>query len=144
MSISNTDQNLEFITEKIMQIKTALCVIEHEMFPVKTHIIQILYADKEGNIYFNMIKPLIGTEEIKKFAVNLTFYRKNFDYYIQLKAIATIENDDNIDEHNMILKAKIMKVDYVEHAKPFTSHSVVENLKHGVSKFARSFAMMFY
>ena len=147
--MKTTEQNIDFLTEKIMQIKTALCYIEHEYFTLRTHIVQILYADNEGNLYFTLMKPLVGIEEIKKFGINLTFYRKNLGYYVQLRAVASVEagdvlNMENKDDHYILLKAKITEAEYVEHEKPFLNQSFSSNFKHGFLKFTRSLSMLFY
>jgi hypothetical protein len=142
------DENIAFLTNKIMQIKTALCYIEHEYFSLRTHIVQMLYSDDEGNLYFTLAKPLVGIEEIKKFGINLTFYRKNFGYYVQLKAIATVEPDhesasDNDDKY-ILIKAKITEAEYMEQGKPFAEKRMVDNVRSGLLKFTRSLAMLFY
>ncbi len=118
------DRNREFIKEKIMQVKTALCFIDHEKFLLQTHIVQTLRVDDEGNIWFLLIMPSIPDENINHFMINLTYYRKAFDFYLKVKARATIAEEESqglmIDEKGkltgykktMLVKAKIIEVNY--------------------------------
>jgi general stress protein 26 len=133
-----------------MKINTALCCIDDDSFVVKTYIVHILYMDNAGNLYFSIPNPLSLSENVNHFPVSFTFYRKAYDYYVQLNAIATIEkdSDDEIqdDEKNkyVLIKAQITQAEYVEHGKPFPQKGIFNTVKQTLSSFSKSFATFFY
>ncbi len=145
----HNDQNLEFLKTKIMQVKTGLCCIDDDSFVVRTHIAEVLYADSEGNLYFTILKPLLSLTDKKSFGITLTFYKKIFDYYVQLKADAFVEeNEDDkeseADNPYILIKAKISEADFVEHKKPFAPHKIFNSFKENVRRFSKNVAMLFY
>jgi hypothetical protein len=141
------DQNLEFLSNKIMQVKTGLCCIDDDSFVVRTHIVEVLYADNAGNLYFTVMKPLLSLTDKESFGITLTFYKKIFDYYVQLKAEAVIEKDDNendTDNAYILIKAKITEAEFVEHKKPFSQHTMFDNVKDNFRKLSKALAFFFY
>jgi general stress protein 26 len=106
--------------------------------------------DNAGNLYFSIPNPLSLSENVNHFPVSFTFYRKAYDYYVQLNAIATIEkdSDDEIqdDEKNkyVLIKAQITQAEYVENGKPFPQKGIFNTVKQTLSSFSKSFATFFY
>jgi len=146
--MENTDLNLQFLKEKILNIGSAVCCIDCDTFSVRTHIIQTSDIDDEGNLYFKLIMPSIVTTDLKNFPVDLTYYRKSFNYYIKAKAIATIVNNEHgffeINENGnlqsststLAIKAKITEAEYKEYA------SEVPDIKKMAVKLKRSLAQL--
>jgi hypothetical protein len=154
--MTNTDHNLDFLTEKIMMIRSALCCIECDSFSIRTHIVQTEWVDDEGNIYFKLLFPSSILTERKRFPLELTYYKKSFDYYMKVKAIGIIEDTENsllqINEEGelqyndvqVMVKAKIVDSSYVEYEKPFAGKGMLVNIKHTLKKFSKNVAMLFY
>jgi len=143
------DQNIEFFITKILQVKTGLCCMDDESFVVRTHIVEVLYADDEGDLYFPLLKPLVMLADKKRFGITLTFYKKIYDYYVQLKADAVIEKDDSENESEtrnpyVLVKARITEADFVEHKKPFARHNIFDDVKENFRWLTKNVAMLFY
>jgi len=155
-TMENTDHNLQFLKEKILNIRSALCCIDCDAFSIRTHIIQTSDIDDEGNLYFRLIMPSIVTNDLKNFPVDLTYYRKSFSYYIKAKAIATILGNEHgffeINENgklqsitsNLAIKAKITEAEYKEYASEVPDiKKMAAKLKRNISDLSKKATLWF-
>lgn len=117
------DYNLDFLRNKIGEIKTALCSIHHPALSDTSYIVQTS-VDADGYIYFNLINasPKTTYNDLSCFGLKLLYYKKDLDYYINIEAFASVvlpvsnSNESVASNNNDLLrvKAKILSAVYSE------------------------------
>lgn len=110
-------QNIEFLRERINQIKTALCTTRYPVFSKSSHIIRTKYIDEDGNIYFNLIDtlPKATFNTLGTFNLKLLFYQQNPGCYLKIDAIASpVIPEANSDDGLLFVKATILSASYSE------------------------------
>lgn len=91
-----TDTNLQFIREKIYEIKHAVMYsMSNELVKIPNSIITVLKVDNEGNIWFLCTPPAYRVEECEcVFPARLQFYKKGKFFRVEVSGKATIMNNE--------------------------------------------------
>lgn len=127
MQYNYQDENLDFLKEKIKDIKIALFKSEiNSELQLPNNIIQVLKIADNGTIWF--FTSCIGkqAESIdRSFYAYLDFYKKGTDCRLQISGKAVITDDDEglfdmsnyskgISSSIILVKMKIMQAEYFE------------------------------
>lgn len=122
--------NLQFLREKIEDLKTALLFSEHSaLLRISTTIVEVLKVDEVGQIWFLVPKPPQALHEFdKEFPVKMDFFRKGRRFYLTIAGKAYIINDPEeinaisydqdtrIPENRILIKVTMSKAEYFESA----------------------------
>jgi general stress protein 26 len=86
------ENNLEFLKDRIFEIKSALLFsLSNEVVKIPASIISVLKIDEEGQLWFLTNRPKQTLfEEDKLFPAHLQFYRKGKPFYLQIAGTAAI------------------------------------------------------
>jgi len=119
------------LQEKIKNLGSAIFFNQSDaVLKLPTSIVRIVHIDEYGYIWFFMQKPpQLLNEFEKEFPVKLDFFRKGFDYSLQVMGKGCIVNDPeevllvtiHIDETRqfnpekmVLIKVKMLRADYFE------------------------------
>jgi hypothetical protein len=99
MHFMTTDPNLQFLREKIYQIRTAIMYsLSNEVIKLPNNIVKAMKVDNEGQLWFVCRHPGRQVEQYEKtFPARLHFYRKGIFFHIAVSGKATII--DNADDY---------------------------------------------
>lgn len=136
------DEHLDFIKEKIREIKYALFKAEiNSTLQLPSNVIQTLKVESDGTIWFLTSCNNDQAKRIdKNFYAYLDYYKKGTDCRLQLAGKATIidEPDEdflllsnyskNIAGKLVLVKMKIMQAEYFEN-KTNNSRSLADKIK---------------
>ncbi|MEO5967248.1 MAG: pyridoxamine 5'-phosphate oxidase family protein [Ferruginibacter sp.] len=148
------DSNLEFLKNKISNIKVALFKSEmNSELQLPNNIIQVIKMDDSGNIWFftSCIHQQAGNLN-RNFYAYLDFYRKGFDERLKISGRATIVNEDEMNEslfsksnysigtapRLVLVKLNIMQAEYLESRLP------IENNESIINKIKSAFLQTFF
>jgi hypothetical protein len=120
-----TDSNLQFIREKIYQVRSAIMYsMSDEVVKIPNSIATAVRVDDEGQLWFLCKKPLQFISECEQhFPARLKFYRKGISFFLEVSGKATIINNNNglnlpdeknIQEKPVLIKMTMTNVEYVE------------------------------
>lgn len=124
-----SDTNLQFIREKVVQLRSAVMYASgKEPVKIENDLVTALEVDEEGQLWFVANHPPCHADEDEQcFPARLRFYRKGFDYYMEVSGKATVINNNYsfTDTFNgfrkskkMLLKMAMANVEYTEpHAR---------------------------
>ena len=149
-----SDSNLEFLKNKISNIKVALFKSEmNSELQLPNNIIQVIKMDDFGNIWFftSCIHEQANSLN-KNFYAYLDFYRKGFDERLKISGRATIVNEDEMNEslfpqsnysigtapRLVLVKLNIMQAGYLESRLP------IENNESILNKIKSAFLQTFF
>jgi hypothetical protein len=106
----NTDPNLQFINQKINQLRSAVMYsMSNSLVKLPNDIVNLVKVDEEGQLWFLAHFPSQYLEECERdFPVRLHFFRKGFDFFVEVSGKATIENtmDEPVDLPGEMLSAR--------------------------------------
>lgn len=147
------DPNLQFIREKINQVRSAIMYSSSdEVIRVPNNIVTAVKVDEEGQLWFVCDSPCYLPEQYpSSFPARLHFYRKGKFFHIEVSGPARIVNnvssDKSITGNGMLIKMEMKHIIYTE--TPSRQKSGIEQWLHktsrwilhhsGVSKLARPF-----
>ena len=114
-----TDNNLQFIREKIYTVRTAIMYsMSNELIKLPNCIIEAVKVDNEGQLWFICKPPAYEVDQcVSSFPARLHFYRKGTFFHIEVSGKATIMNDvymDNSKEKSLLVKMTMNSVEYTE------------------------------
>jgi hypothetical protein len=97
--MSTTDSNLQFIREKIYEIRSAVMYsMSNELVKIPNSIVSVIKIDDEGQLWFLCMPPTYKIEECEcVFPARLHFYRKGKLFHIEVSGKATIMNEECLD-----------------------------------------------
>ena len=100
--------------KKITELRTALFFCESpDALPYAAYLVEVLKMDDQGFIWLYINKQSgHGVRCGELLPVSLEFYRKGVPYTIDIKGIASVE--DNTKEDGLLLKIAIGKLTYKE------------------------------
>ena len=118
-----TDQNFQFIREKIYEIKSAVMYsMSNGLVKIPNSIVSVLKIDDEGQLWFLCTPPTYRIEECEcVFPARLHFYRKGKSFHLEVSGKATIMNNEfNMDvpkteaqkEKPILIKMTMNNVEY--------------------------------
>ena len=119
-----TDNNLQFIKEKITQVKTAIMYsMSNELVKIPNSIVEAVNVDDEGQLWFVCKPPVHSIEHCEQsFPARLQFYKKGTFYKVEVSGKATIINNEYTnyfaaDENGikpLLIKMAMTQVEYSE------------------------------
>ena len=127
--VMNNDTHLQFISEKITGLKSAVMYsMSNSLVKLPNDIVTAVKVDKEGQLWFLTHHPLHSIKECEQvFPVRLHFFRKGYDYSVEVSGKATIVNNNSSDQfqsdntslkNSVLVKMSMTNVEYREpHAK---------------------------
>lgn len=92
----STDTNLQFIREKIYEIRSAVMYsMSNGLVKIPNSIVSVLKVDDEGQLWFLCMPPVHKIEECEcVFPARLHFYRKGKYFHMEISGKATIMNNE--------------------------------------------------
>jgi hypothetical protein len=96
------DLHLQFIRERIQQLRTAVMYsMSDSIFKLPNDIVTALRVDNEGQLWF-ICRAYLPVEECEQsFPARLRFYKKGYDFHVEVSGKATIVNTDYSDYKNI-------------------------------------------
>src|SRR3954463_3724688 len=92
------DLHLQFIREKIQQLRTAVMYSQSDsIYRLPNDIVTALRVDSEGQLWYICRASLPPEECEQSFPARLRFYRKGYDFHVEVSGKATIVNTDYSD-----------------------------------------------
>jgi general stress protein 26 len=115
----STDNNLQFIREKINTVKSAIMYsMSNELIKIPNCIVEAVEVDNEGQLWFICKPPVHQLDQCEtSFPARLHFYRKGTFFHIEVSGKATIVNNvytDNSKEQSLLIKMTMSTVEYTE------------------------------
>ena len=114
----HNDPNLQFIREKISQLRSAIMYNNsQEVIKYPNNIINAINVDDEGHLWFTAKRPACHMEECEySFPARLHFYRKGLLFYVEASGKATVVDPSYAEagEETMLLKMSLNSVEYTE------------------------------
>lgn len=114
------DTNLQFITEKINQVRTAIMYSStDDVIRLPNNIISAVRVDEEGQLWFICERPAYLPEQYPtSFPARLHFYKKGKFFHIEVSGPAWIVNNLHCDnsniENRMLIKMEMKNIIYTE------------------------------
>jgi hypothetical protein len=142
------DTNLQFIREKVGQLRSAVMYASgKEPVKIENDIVTALEVDEEGQLWFVANHPPCHPDESEQsFPARLHFYRKGFDFFVEVSGKAVVVNDDYsyTDKANGLTNSKKtlvkMAMSNIEYNEPHTKkpkNKVETMLSEGYNWFLR-------
>ena len=149
------DTNLEFLKNKINEIKIALFKPESDFeLQLPNNIVQTLRVEDDGTVwFFTTCNGYHARFMYKPFYAYLNYYNKNKGYRLQLSGKAIVVNDTNsfVDINDskeqytsVLVKMKIMKAEFDESIIPGDDITWPEKIKSVISNLFLSPAHRVY
>jgi hypothetical protein len=142
------DTNLQFIREKVGQLRSAVMYASgKEPVKIENDIVTALEVDEEGQLWFVANHPPCHSDENEQcFPARLHFYRKGFDFFVEVSGKATVVNNEYsytdkanglINSKKMLVKMAMSNIEYNEpHAKK-PKNKIETMLSEGYNWFLR-------
>jgi general stress protein 26 len=124
------DSNLQFIREKIYQVRSAVMYsMSNELVKIPNNIVTALKVDDEGQLWFLSKRPLQDVDQCERdFPARLLFYRKGIPFYLEVSGKATIVNNafgigksediaETKKEQPVLIKMSMKNLEYTEPAE---------------------------
>jgi len=124
------DTNLQFIREKIIQLRNAVMYDSGKgLVKLGNDIVTAIRVDDEGQLWFVTSNPTYYIEECEQtFPARLCFYRKGVDFTMEISGRATIVNPSYVSDSTepvkgkqqgkVLVKLAMMNIEYTEpHAR---------------------------
>lgn len=143
-----TDMNLQFIREKIGEIRTAVMYsMSNSLTRLPNDLATAVKVDEEGNLWFVCRGPLPVMKEYEQtFPARLCFYRKGVEYNVEVSGKATIVNNQysknpNADEKSLLIKMNMMNIEYREPNAKKAKTKLEMMMENGYKWFLRTAAI---
>ena len=89
------DTNFHFIKERIYRLHNAIMYsMSNELIKIPNNIIAVLRIDESGHLWFRCNVPAQYVHQYEEhFPVRLHFFRKGFDYFVEVSGSAVLVRD---------------------------------------------------
>lgn len=114
------DTNLQFIREKIYQLRNAIMYsMSNELIRIPNTIVTAIRIDEEGHLWFTCKAPANYVNEYEQsFPARLHFFKKGLLYYMEVSGKATIiknfEKIPDYPEQSLLIRMNISNAEYAE------------------------------
>jgi hypothetical protein len=114
------DTNLQFIREKINQMRSAIMYSSiDDVIRLPNNIVSAVKVDEEGQLWFVCDRPVYLPEQYSSsFPARLHFYRKGKFFHIEVSGPARIVNnvqhDSILSENRLLIKMEMRNIIYTE------------------------------
>ena len=120
-----TDNNFRFISAKIAELRTAVMYsMSNELVKIPNDIVNYVNIDADGQLWFlSHLPPQLLSECEKTFPARLHFFRKGYDYFVEVSGKATVVSDiysseETRDKNAVLIKMTMKNIEYREpHAR---------------------------
>lgn len=146
-----TDMNLQFIRTKINQLRTAVMYsMSNSILRLPNGIISAIKVDDEGQLWFISRGPVAGVKEYEQsFPARLCFYRKGYDFHVEVSGKATVVNNQytGVDteeaggEKVLLIKMSMLNIEYTEPHTRRPKNKVESWLENSYKWFLRTAAI---
>jgi hypothetical protein len=115
-----TDMNLQFIRGKINQLRTAVMYsMSNSISRLPNDIVTAIKVDEEGYLWFICRGPHPAVKEYdQSFPARLSFFRKGYDFFVEISGKATIVNNNYTGEkegqRTLLVKMNMLNIEYTE------------------------------
>lgn len=112
------DTNLQFIREKIYEIKSAVMYsMSDGVVKLPNSIVSVVKVDDEGQLWFLCTPPRHRLEESEcTFPARLHFYRKGKFFHVEVSGRATIINNEfrenQVTDKPLLIKMSMVNIEY--------------------------------
>lgn len=125
---TTNDSNLQFIREKIYQLRSAIMYsMSNELVKMPNSIVTAIKVDEEGQLWFVSKSPLQQVDQCEQsFPVRLHFFRKGTNFFLVVSGKAFIVNstsagfsEDGLNENKekpVLIKMSMKDIEYTEPA----------------------------
>jgi hypothetical protein len=153
--MATIDNNLQFIREKIYEIKSAVMYsMSNELVKIPNSIVTVLKVDDEGQIWFLCTPPTFRIDECEcVFPARLHFYRKGKFFHVEVSGRAVIMNkeypsytvvpadSDQKKERPVLIKMSMQNIEYtvINEKRPKSRVEVI--LENGYKWLLRTIAI---
>ncbi|MCG2617165.1 hypothetical protein LZZ85_22910 [Terrimonas sp. NA20] len=139
------DTNLHFIRERISELKNAIMYNNsQDVLRVQNNIAEAVEVDKEGVLWFTIKRPAGYMQQCEQvFPARLNFYRKGFDYRVEVSGKATVVNYmyNGHKEDIVLLRMDMNEVEYTEPNAEKAESQIEKYVKQAYSWFLRTFSL---
>jgi hypothetical protein len=148
--MATIDNNLQFIREKIYEIKSAVMYsMSNELVRIPNSIVTVLKVDDEAQIWFLCTPPTFRIEECEcVFPARLHFYRKGKFFHIEVSGRAVIMNKEynspDSDEQKgkpVLIKMSMRDIEYTVVNEKRPKNRVELMLENGYKWLLRTIAL---
>ena len=117
----SNDTNLNFIREKINEVRSAIMYsYSDEVIKLPNSIVSAVKVDEDGQLWFVCDRPGYLPDQYPScFPARLHFYRKGKFFHIEVSGAATIINnvhDNAISGNSLLIKMEMKNIVYTETA----------------------------
>ena len=112
-----TDTNFRFISEKISQLRSAVMYsMSNSLVKLPNDIVTSVKVDEEGQLWFLSHSPSYYIKECEQvFPVRLHFFRKGYDFFVEVSGKATIvENISSDTQNSVLIRMTMSNIEYTE------------------------------
>lgn len=121
-----TDLNLQFIRDKVYQLRSAIMYsMSNGLVKIPNNIVTAIRVDDDGHLWFLSKRPAQFLSECEQqFPARLHFYRKGIGFYLEVSGSATIINpaddyqsDDTsagLQEKPVLIRMTMRDIEYIE------------------------------
>jgi hypothetical protein len=120
-----TDNNFRFICDKISELRTAVMYsMSNGLVRLPNDIVTYVNVDEEGQLWFlSHLPPQLLSECEREFPARLHFFRKGYDYFVEVSGKAVIVSDicsagENKENNAVLIKMEMHNVEYREPHAP--------------------------
>jgi len=139
------DTNLQFIREKIGQLKSAIMYNNsQDVLKVPNNIAEAVEVDQEGVLWFTIRRPAGYMQECDQdFPARLRFYRKGISFYVEVSGKASVVNYSygNHQEDIVLLRMDMNTVEYAEPDAERVKTAVEKYIQQAYAWFLRTFSL---
>ena len=118
--VMTTDTNFRFISEKISQLRSAVMYsMSNSLVKLPNDIVTSVKVDEEGQLWFLSHSPSFYIKECEQvFPVRLHFFRKGYNFFVEVSGKATIVEIISSDTQSSVLIR--MTMSNIEYTEPHT------------------------
>jgi general stress protein 26 len=151
-----TDTNLQFIREKIGQLRHAVMYETGDgLIKLRNDVVTAVKVDEEGQLWFVTNAPAQLVRECEQsFPARLRFYRKGLDFSVEVSGKASIINHDySFERHRspkdnssqflkkILVKLSMMNIEYIEPHNRKPKNKMELWIENGYNWFLRTIAV---
>lgn len=141
------DMNLKFIKEKIHQLRTAVMYsMSNNISRLPNDVVTAIKVDDQGQLWFICRGPHPSVKEYEQsFPARLSFFRKGYDFFVEVSGKATVVNDNYTGEkegqRTLLVKMDMLNVEYTEPQTRKPKNKVEVLLENGYKWLLRTAAI---
>jgi hypothetical protein len=144
--VMESDRNLQFIRDKIFKLRHAIMYVSgHGLVKLEKNVVTADWISNEGQLWFVTNKPLLPVDEYEQsFPARLCFYRKGYDFSMEVSGKAVIADDDysaasgKNNTGKILVRLDMVNIEYSEPNAKREKNKVELVLEHWYDWFLRT------